>query len=94
MFTAEDRWEATASGLFWTAWLFVVFTVHAILTGDDWRGIVMTAIPALLLFAAWWLARRRAEYLLTNADRPRGLTIVSTLIIVAGTIALIYWWAS
>ncbi len=90
--STEDRWERIASGLFWVAWLFVVFTAFGIYSRDDWRGIVMTAAPAAVLFAGWWLARARAEYLMHAGKQPVVLRVVSTLVIVAGAAAVIYNW--
>ncbi len=94
MFTTEDRWERIAAGLFWTGWLFVVFTAHAIYSRDDWRAIAMTAAPAAILFAGWYLARARAEYLLTTAKPPRALRIGGWVVIGAGLFALVYQWSN
>jgi len=93
MFSTEDRWERIASLLFWTGWIFVAMTAYGIYSRDDWRGVVMTAAPGGVLFALWWLARARAEYLLTHAKQPKWLTVASTLVIVAGAAALVWQWS-
>jgi hypothetical protein len=96
MFSAEARWERIASGLFWTAWIFVAMTAYALYSRDDWQGVVMTAAPAGVVFALWWLARARAEFLLTSVRPPTWVTIASTLVIVGGAggaAALLWQWS-
>ena len=94
MFSAEARWERIARFCFWIGCLFGVFTANALVVErDDWRGVVMTAAPGAIMFALWYLARARAEYLLSAASPPRALAIASTVVIAAGFCALVYHWS-
>lgn len=93
MFSAEARWERISHALFVTGCLFVIFTIYGLYSRDDWQGLVMTAAPAAVCFAGWWLARARAEYLLSTAKPSRVLTIATSLLIVGGFCALVWEWS-
>jgi hypothetical protein len=84
MLSAETRWERLATGLFITGCLFVAFTVHGLYSGDDWRGLVMTAAPGAVVFGLWYLARARADYLGYGVEPPFAITAISAAIIVVG----------
>lgn len=81
---AEDRWERIAQGLFWTGWLFVAFTAYGIYSGDDWRGVVMTMAPGAAVFALWYMARARTEYLMSGTRMPLPARAIAAAVVIGG----------
>lgn len=84
MLTAEDRWERIAQGMFVTGCLFLVFTAYGIYSGDDWRGVVMTLAPAAIVFGLWYMARARADYLMTGVGMPIAARVIAGTLVVGG----------
>lgn len=84
MLTAEGRWERIAQGLFVTGCLFLVFAAYGIYSGDDWRGIVMTLAPGAIVFGLWYMARARADYLMTGVSMPLPARVIAGTLVVTG----------
>lgn len=84
----EDRWERIAQGLFVTGCCLVAATVYGVYSGEDWRGIVMTIAPAALVFGLWYMARERAEALLTGGTMALPAKIIAG-VVVLGSIAFV-----
>ncbi len=87
---AEDRWERIAQGLFWTGWLFVAFTAYGLYSGDDWRGVVMTVAPGAVVFALWYMARARAEYLMSGTRMPLPARAIAAAVVLGGVAFVVH----
>jgi septum formation topological specificity factor MinE len=87
---AVDRWERIAQGLFWTGWLFVAFTAYGVYSGDDWRGIVMTLVPGAIVFALWYMARARADYLAAGTTMPLPAKLIAVSVVLAGVAFVVH----